>query len=364
MRSATRPDAVAGGARRTGICLLALVAVVGAGCSHDESNVEPPPAAPRAQPELTIIDGDGALPESVVAAFVETDACPVTVERLAGVAAIAARLEQTASVVIARAETIAELGRSNALLELDQLPDGLPSELRDAVALRRDGRALAVPLAFGPDGVVYLPGRTDEPDGLAALYEPDRRGRIAVPDSAFQLATAAFALGLPDPYDLSRDELDAASRLASMQRQSIRAYASSDGALVSLFARNEIDIAYGRRSTLRALASAGLSGRLRLPTGPVPGWLIAAAKGTRAGAGGCADRLLAFLASESNSAAIADRVAGIPALTTACRGLPASHCSDGGVGVNDLLGRLRFTQLPAAGTTLVDWREAWARVRG
>jgi putative spermidine/putrescine transport system substrate-binding protein len=95
-----------------------------------------------------------------------------------------------------------------------------------------DGKHYGISLQWGPNTLLYNTAKVHPaPTSWAAIYSPQYRGRITVPDNPIQIADAALylskhdpSLGITDPYELTSTQLDAAANLLKQQRPLIKKY--------------------------------------------------------------------------------------------------------------------------------------------
>ena len=70
-----------------------------------------------------------------------------------------------------------------------------------------------------------------KPTSWSAIYSPKNKGKITIPDNPIQIADAALylsktkpSLGIKDPYELTKPQLDAVVALLKAQRPLIKKY--------------------------------------------------------------------------------------------------------------------------------------------
>src|SRR5262249_14389309 len=134
--------------------------------------------------------------------------------------------------------------RSDRAREL--IDDGLVAGLdrTELPTLSQLARPFRRPDATTVDGTQYgvsylwtvqalLTARRAFPEGIPTswrvLYDPPRRGRLAIPDNQLQVAAAARYLGYSQPFSLNARELQAAGRLLRLQRPLVQLYGSDSG---------------------------------------------------------------------------------------------------------------------------------------
>jgi putative spermidine/putrescine transport system substrate-binding protein len=89
-----------------------------------------------------------------------------------------------------------------------------------------------VSVQWGPNTLIYNTQKvTPAPTGWGAVYDPKYKGKLTVPNNPIQIADAALylertkpALGIKDPYELTKSQLDAAVSLLKQQRPLLKRY--------------------------------------------------------------------------------------------------------------------------------------------
>ena len=110
------------------------------------------------------------------------------------------------------------------------------------------------------------------PTSWAAIYDPQYKGKVTVPDNPIQIADAALylskkdpSLGITDPYELTEKQLDAAVDLLKQQRPLIKKYWALASDEIDLFKNGD---AVDRR--LLAVPDDHAAGRQGAGEGPDP----------------------------------------------------------------------------------------------
>ena len=100
-------------------------------------------------------------------------------------------------------------------LDVDGLVHWDDLNYTDAEGIVIDGEVYGVPLSAGLEGLVYnpnqVPGGIDE---LADLWDPQFEGRATIQGSyaLIPIATAALAIGIEDPMNMSAEDLERAKQ--------------------------------------------------------------------------------------------------------------------------------------------------------
>src|SRR5207247_1625404 len=100
-----------------------------------------------------------------------------------------------------------------------------------------------VSLQWGPNTLLYNTKKVrPAPTSWSAIYSSKYKGKVTVPDNTIQIADAALylmktkpSLGIRDPYELTRSQLDAAVKLLKQQKPLIKKYWASATDEINLF---------------------------------------------------------------------------------------------------------------------------------
>ena len=104
------------------------------------------------------------------------------------------------------------------------------------------GKHYGISVQFGPNILLYNPKKVTKPTSWSAIYSTKYKGQITIPDNPIQIADAALylsktkpALGIKDPYELTKTQLDAAVSLLKSQRPLIKKYWALASDQIDLF---------------------------------------------------------------------------------------------------------------------------------
>ncbi|HST18112.1 MAG TPA: extracellular solute-binding protein [Gaiellaceae bacterium] len=89
-----------------------------------------------------------------------------------------------------------------------------------------------VSVQWGPNTLLYNTSKVKPaPSGWGAIYSGKYKGKLTVPNNPIQIADAALylqqtkpSLGIKDPYELTKDQLDAAVSLLKQQKPMLKRY--------------------------------------------------------------------------------------------------------------------------------------------
>lgn len=117
---------------------------------------------------------------------------------------------------------------------------------RDAKAHQFDGTVYGIPMDWGTDSMAYNGDKIDgKIDDLAALWDPQFEGQIAMPAGLMEMViVGGIYAGVPDPFDMTDDELSEVQELLIKQKPLVRTYWKEIGELTNLFASGEVTIAW------------------------------------------------------------------------------------------------------------------------
>ena len=256
------------GFKRTALA-LAGAAIVLAGCgSESNSDPAPPPDDPAAPVSGTLRSftyGDTAS-DAILAPFrkanPDLDLQTATFDSVQeGSAKIAGGFET--DVVQACSDEYQPLLARNLLRPID--PAGIEDwdelEFRDNEGVQAgDGLVNFVPIAAGPQGIIYNTDEvSDPPTSWADLFDPRYAGRVSIDGGTWltPLAEAAMAAGIEDPMAMSDDQVEEAQAFLADHRDQIRSFADSDADKFNLFKSGEVVIADGGRGSAAQLQAAG-----------------------------------------------------------------------------------------------------------
>ncbi|WP_198962826.1 ABC transporter substrate-binding protein [Mangrovitalea sediminis] len=133
---------------------------------------------------------------------------------------------------------------------------------------------------WGPNVLLYNTDKVSpEPTSWAAIYSEQYKGRITVPDNPIQIADAALylmahkpELGIKDPYELTRKQLDAAVALLKKQRPLIKKYWALASDEIELFKNGDVVIGAAWPYQTNALKAAGTPVADTVPEEGATGW--------------------------------------------------------------------------------------------
>jgi spermidine/putrescine transport system substrate-binding protein len=145
-------------------------------------------------------------------------------------------------------------------LDVDGLVHWDDLNYTDAKGIVIDGQVYGVPLSAGLEGLVYNPDEVPEGiDELADLWDPQFTDRATIQGSyaLIPLATAALAIGIEDPMNMSDEDLERAKQYLIDNRDQFRTFWGSDSDLVNLFKSGEVVVASAGPQLAERVQDAG-----------------------------------------------------------------------------------------------------------
>jgi putative spermidine/putrescine transport system substrate-binding protein/spermidine/putrescine transport system substrate-binding protein len=151
------------------------------------------------------------------------------------------------------ATAILEAGLA-APLDLSRVPsyEGLSGAFRKLPVVRKDTVVYGIPLAFGPNPLIYDTSKVSPPpDSWGALWDRKYRGKLTLQDDIATLYMVAQYLGMDDPadparlYNLSDEELAKVKAKMLELRPNIRKYWVTAGDMTQLFQGREVVMGEG-----------------------------------------------------------------------------------------------------------------------
>jgi len=251
------------------LAALAGLAIAAGGCGSDSSNDPAPPPedpdAPVSGTLRTFTYGDTAA-DAILDPFrkqnPDLDLKTATFDSVQeGSAKIAGGFQ--VDVVQACSDEYQPLLARNLLRPID--PAGIPDwdqlEFRDNEGVQAaDGLVNFVPIAAGPQGIIYNTEEVkDPPTSWADLFDPRYAGRVSIDGGTWltPLAEAAMAIGIEDPMSMSDEQVEQAKDFLIDHRDQFRSFSESDADKFNLFKSGEIVMADGGRGSAAQLQAAG-----------------------------------------------------------------------------------------------------------
>lgn len=179
---------------------------------------------------------------------------------------------------------------------------------------------------WGPNILLWNTAKIATPPvSWSAIYNPAYAGQITVPDNAIQIADAALylskakpELGITDPYELNRAQMDAAIALLKAQKPLLKKYWSLASDAVDLFRNGDATIGAAWPYMTNTLRDAGAKIDETIPIEGATGWADSWMISARAQHPNCAYRWIDFVTAPHVQAQQALYFGETPANTLAC----------------------------------------------
>lgn len=119
-------------------------------------------------------------------------------------------------------------------------------QFKNAQGMKFGGRQYGVPFIWGTDSIAYRADKVKgKIDDISALWDPQFKGKIAMPDDLNESPqVAAMYLGFDKPWDLTPAQLKEVKSALLKQKPLVRTYWHEIGDLKNLFATGEVLIAW------------------------------------------------------------------------------------------------------------------------
>ena len=143
------------------------------------------------------------------------------------------------------------------------------------------GKHYGISLQWGPNTLMFNTKKVrPAPTSWGAIYSSKYKGRITVPNNPIQIADVALylsktqpSLGIKDPYELNKQQFDAAINLIKKQKPLVKKYWGLSSDEVSLFKNGDTWIGASWPVTTGTLKAAKVPVREIIPKEGATGWL-------------------------------------------------------------------------------------------
>ena len=250
------------------IAVLAAAIATGCGGSGEDSSAAPPPTDPAAAVSGTLrtFTYSDTASDVILDPFrkqnPDLDLQTATFDSVQeGAAKLAGGFQ--ADVVNVCSDEYQPLITRGLLRPID--PDGIEGwdelAFRDNGGVERpDGKVNFVPVAAGPQGLLYDTEQVSPPpDSWADLFDPAYAGRVTIDGGTWltPIAETAMALGADDPMNLTDEQVEQAKQKLIDSRAQFRAFTGSDSEKLNLFKGGEVVLADGGRYNALLLRAEG-----------------------------------------------------------------------------------------------------------
>lgn len=298
---------------------VASVAVLAACGSDDGDDADPAPAptdpAAPATGSLRVFAYGDTVSDPLIGGFrgqnPDLDLKTATFESVeAGAAKLTGGFET--DVVQPCADEYQPLIQQDLLRPID--PEGIPNwdklAFRDSEGIAAtDGLINFVPIAAGPQGIIYNTEEVDDPPtSWADLFDPKYAGRASLDGGTWltPIAEAGLAMGVEDPMNMDDQQVEEAKDFLIDHRDQFRSFARSSADKVNLFKSGEVVIADGGRGDTAQLQAAGQPVEWVAPDEGAMAWVCGLGITSDAGNIDAAYRLLNYFVSDEGQKRIAE----------------------------------------------------------
>jgi putative spermidine/putrescine transport system substrate-binding protein len=246
------------------------------------------------------------------------------------------------------------------------------------------GKHYGISLQWGPNTLLYnTKDITTAPSSWSALYDPQFKGKITVPDNPIQIADAALylskkdpSLGISDPYELTEKQLDAAVSLLKQQRPLIKKYWALASDEIDLFKNGDAIIGASWPYRTITLQDAKAPVKDLIPSEGATGWADTWMLSAKSEHPNCAYMWMKWVSTPTVQAQQAIYFGETPANTKACpimdklqKGSCAQYHADAPASYFD---SIKFWKTPTKDcgngkqdcTDYTTWQQKWTEIKG
>lgn len=247
------------------------------------------------------------------------------------------------------------------------------------------GKAYGVAIHWAPDLLLYdTTNVKPAPASWSSIYSSRYKGKITVPNDPMQIADAALylrtaqpKLKIRDPYELTRQQFNAAVVLLLHQKPLLSSYWSYPADEVQAFHDGKAMIGAGWPWQTATLKAANVPVAQAAPKEGITGWTDSWMLAAKAKHRTCAYKWIQYTSTPSVQAEIAAAYGAAPVSVAACAAMEKTRkgsCAElRGNATPAFLRSVHFwkTPLTACGGSrgfscigYADWQRAWVRIQG
>jgi len=247
-----------------------------------------------------------------------------------------------------------------------------------------DGKHYGVSLQFGPNVLmVNKKAFKKAPTTWGALYDPKNKGKITIPDNPIQIADAALylsktkpSLGIKDPYELTKAQLDAAVQLLEQQRPLVKKYWALASDQIDLFKNGGSTIGASWPYQVNTLRAAKVPVVGVIPKEGATGWLDTWMLSSKAKHPNCAYKWMQYISTPKPQAQQAIYFGETPVNKKACKvmdSISKGACAQySGNKTESYYRSIKFWKTPITDCgngqkncmDLRAWTDAWTKIKG
>jgi putative spermidine/putrescine transport system substrate-binding protein len=245
------------------------------------------------------------------------------------------------------------------------------------------GKHYGISVQFGPNVLLYNTAKEKKPTTWKALYDPANKGKITIPDNPIQIADAALylsktqpSLGITDPYELDKTQLDAAVKLLKAQRPLVKKYWATAADQIDLFKSGGSTLGASWPYQLSTLLAAKAPVASTIPKEGATGWLDTWMVSAKAKHPNCAYKWMQYITTPSVEAQQAVFYGETPVNRKACSfmdKLSKGSCKQYfAAAPESYYSSLKFWKTPIADcgngkkdcVDYTKWVQAWTNIKG
>ncbi|HEY1317026.1 MAG TPA: ABC transporter substrate-binding protein [Gaiella sp.] len=246
------------------------------------------------------------------------------------------------------------------------------------------GKHYGTSLQFGPNVLmVNTKAFKKVPTTWGALYDPKNKGKVTIPDNPIQIADAALylsktkpSLGIKDPYELTKPQLDAAVKLLQQQRPLVKKYWALASDQIDLFKNGGSTLGASWPYQVNTLRAAKVPVVGVIPKEGVTGWLDTWMLSSKAQHPNCAYKWMQYISTPKPQAQQAIYFGETPVNKKACKvmdSISKGSCAQYSGNKTDSYYRsIKFWKTPITDcgngqkncTDLRAWTDAWTKIKG
>lgn len=237
---------------------------------------------------------------------------------------------------------------------------------------------------WGPNVLLWNSAKVKQaPTSWGALYDPQYKGLVTVPDNPIQIADAALylsttkpELGITDPYELTPAQLDAAVALLKGQQPLVKKYWALASDAIELFKNGDAVIGAAWPYMTNTLKEGGAAVADTVPAEGATGWADSWMLSAKAKHPNCAYKFMSYVSTPKVQAAQAISFGETPVNLKACAEMDAQQagaCARYHLDAPaSYLKQIRFWKTPlqqcADGskgcTGYSEWQKRWQDIKG
>jgi len=239
-------------------------------------------------------------------------------------------------------------------------------------------------LQWGPNTLLYNTTKVKPaPTSWAAIYSPQYKGKVTVPDNPIQIADAALylskakpSLGITDPYELNSTQFNAAVALLKQQKPLIKKYWALASDEIDLFKSGDAVIGASWPYQTNTLIADKTPVKDEIPKEGATGWADTWMLSAHAKHPNCAYMWMKWVSTPKVQAQQAIYFGETPVNTKACAVMDALskgsaaqyHCGASAAYFNSI----KFWKTPVAACgngkndcmDYTQWQQAWTQMKG